>query len=148
MKNSEEFNSAGEIFSELLNSILPPESLEYASLCGVWEEIAGKELAHYVKPLDMARGFLILGTDHPGWIQKIRMTEETIIKEIERRYPGLGIKGLKIRMEKIESAKAVRSQEGIQPEPETIKKPLNQAENEKEKEFFKLLETMRQRART
>ena len=92
----DDFSKAGDVLKRFFDSLADNNYSEYSVLINNWEKIAGKDLAMAVKPVDIKDNFLILKTDHPGWIQKFKFKEKAILREIKKKYPELEIKGIRI----------------------------------------------------
>ena len=96
MLENENFIHAGELIKSLIDKLLPSGKHEHFRLSAGWEEIAGTEVAMHVFPRDIEGGILILETDHPGWSQKIMMTQGYLLRKIQKKYPQLEVKKIKV----------------------------------------------------
>ena len=129
VEDDDSFSWAGDVIKALFDKISPKELHRYSDFHGGWEDIAGKEIAFHVVPKDIVNGALILEADHPGWSQKIHMSQEGILREIRTRYPELEIRKLRVRIG--EKHIGLRRPESI-----PVDKP-------RECSFFDLLEKMK-----
>lgn len=93
---SDEFSNATDALKQLFDRLMPDNSESYSGLFSGWEEIAGTEMSMHVFVIDVINRSLILEADHPGWIQKTRMNQSQILREVAARYPELEINRLKI----------------------------------------------------
>lgn len=148
VNDKEKFSRAGDVLKDLFDRLVPEEAEEYSRFFTGWEKIAGAETAMHVFPRDIVKNVLILETDHPGWTQQIRMRQESLLKEIRKKYPDLEIKKIRVvigynqKQEIKPSAEAVNTKT----ESENYPKPATEPTSEEEKAFFGLLETMRKRS--
>lgn len=153
-RNEEEFSMAGDVLRNLFEKIAPEEIRRSSQVFHGWEDIVGIETASHVFPIDIRNRSLLLESDHPGWSQKIRMRQEGILRAINRKYPELEIKSLKIRVSSgKKSHQAIPKKKEEPPEePSSVYNNPRRDESdigthsEKDSEFLNLLEKMRRRA--
>ncbi len=147
MNDNEKFSQAGDVLKVIFERLLPEDPAGYTHFFSGWEKIAGADTAMHVFPRDIVNNVLILETDHPGWIQKIRMRQESLLKAIWSKYPGLEIKRIRIVIG--DGRKTAKPTLVEHKQPDTGRENLAAAEpapaGDEEKEFFHLLETMRKR---
>jgi predicted nucleic acid-binding Zn ribbon protein len=91
-----DFSHAGDVMKVLFNRLVPEDKVEFSKFFSGWEKIAGAQTAQHVYPRDIIRNVLILETDHPLWTQQIRMRQEGLLKIIQRKYPSLEIKRIRV----------------------------------------------------
>ncbi|WP_037547793.1 DUF721 domain-containing protein [Spirochaeta lutea] len=70
---------------------------EVSSFFTRWQEIAGPGLADHSRIADIRHGSVIVYVDHPGWMQKLSMQKNRILRSIQKRYPSLEITNLLMR---------------------------------------------------
>jgi len=147
LNDNGKFSQAGDVLKVIFERLLPEDPAGYTHFFSGWEKIAGADTAMHVFPRDIVNNVLILETDHPGWIQKIRMRQESLLKAIRSKYPDLEIKRIRIVIG--DGKKTVKPTPVDLKRPETGRENLTEAEpaaiGDEEKEFFHLLETMRKR---
>jgi predicted nucleic acid-binding Zn ribbon protein len=147
LNNSGKFSQAGEVLKVIFERLLPDDPAGYTHFFSGWEKIAGADTATHVFPRDIVNNVLILETDHPGWIQKIRMRQESLLKAIRGKYPDLEIKRIRIVIG--DGKRAVKPTGVEHKQPDTVQQNMTEVEpapaGDEEKEFFRLLETMRKR---
>jgi len=68
----------------------------YSSFFKSWDKIAGEPLSAYSKVIDISGNQLIVQVDHPGWVQMFQYNENRILKSIQKKYPELKIKAIKL----------------------------------------------------
>ena len=87
---------------DVLRSLLGASDLERGERIGGlfrgWESVAGEPLAAHSRVVEIERGCVVVEVDHPGWFQTFRFSEKRILEELGRRYPDLGIRGIKVRV--------------------------------------------------
>ncbi|MCM1322336.1 MAG: DUF721 domain-containing protein [Bacteroides sp.] len=83
-------------------------------IVSAWKEILGKiqenknnnkintgaMMADHSKIADIKNGVLFIEADHPGWIQKLQINANFILKELRRKFPDLNIRSMSFRMSK------------------------------------------------
>lgn len=60
----------------------------------------GAMIADHSKIADIKNGVLFIEADHPGWIQKLQINANFILKELRRKFPDLNIRSMSFRMSK------------------------------------------------
>ena len=93
------------------------EAKNYVGLINAWPSIAGVRLSDHAKPVDIRHGALLIEAEHSGWIQLLRIEQESILREITRRYPELEISSLSIRVGNAEADKESKGEETRACEP-------------------------------
>ncbi|MDR1893516.1 MAG: DUF721 domain-containing protein [Spirochaetales bacterium] len=81
---------------------LDAEQGEFLNLLRDWENLVGPEAAEHTRVCDLLPaspgegGILKIRSDHPGWIQMLKLQEEKILKNIQAKFPNLNVRGLRI----------------------------------------------------
>jgi hypothetical protein len=89
---------ADEILSAFFRMYNMEDGAEYVSFFESWQEIVGVDLASHSRVADIHNGAAIVEMDHPGWMQMFQMKEQQILREIQKRFPDLGITRLSLRL--------------------------------------------------
>ncbi|MBN1697193.1 MAG: DUF721 domain-containing protein [Spirochaetales bacterium] len=129
---------AGDILKKYLGGILSKEKKEegkrYSRFFSEWEKIIGEKLYGHTVIVDIVHHSLLLEVDHPGWLQLLRLKENSILKKIRKYYPELNIYSIKIRVTgnslykpKTESVSGVNTKMSV--EPDTITSPSQIEDN-------------------
>ena len=90
---------------------------EANEICSVWKKVVsgvrsakhdgedsekrmplGERLAGNTRVIDLKNGVLLIETDHPGWIQYLRMYQKFILKGLQMNSPDLKITNLAFRV--------------------------------------------------
>ena len=100
-------------------------------ICNVWKKVVsgvhsnkfesenserrmpiGERLAGNTRVIDLKNGVLLVETDHPGWIQYLKMYQKFIINGIKMNLPELKISSLAFRVagEKVSLSESYESQ--------------------------------------
>jgi predicted nucleic acid-binding Zn ribbon protein len=151
MNDNKDFSHAGDVMKALFSRLVPEEKVEISNFFSGWEKIAGAQTAQHVHPRDIVRNVLILETDHPLWTQQIRMRQEGLLKIIQKKYPSLEIKRIRVVIadkvpvdSKKPENKDMDDDKNIPVKKlEDLKSENNDAESQS---FFELLERMRRRS--
>jgi len=72
----------------------------------------GERLAGNTRVIDLKNGVLLVETDHPGWIQYLKMYQKFIINGLKMNLPNLKISTLAFRVagEKVSLSESYESQ--------------------------------------
>ncbi len=89
---------ADEILSTFFRMYNLEDGAEYVSFFESWQEIVGLDLASHSRVADVQNGAAIIEMDHPGWMQMFQMKERQILREIQKRFPDLGITHFSLRL--------------------------------------------------
>jgi len=88
--------------STLLSSFFDVNKLKqgehYSSFFSSWPRVVGPRLAAHSRVADVDKGLLIVEADHPGWIQLLQMRQSSILEDVSRQYPELGLRGILFRL--------------------------------------------------
>ena len=87
---------AGDLIGKLFQGIDSQEMALYGKLFTSWGEVVGTDIAAHSRILELSRGVLYLGVDHPGWMQMISMQKRSILTSLQSRYPSLEIRDLRL----------------------------------------------------
>ena len=88
--------SARELISAMFDSEAAATARLPSRLFAAWSAIAGPDIAAHSSVSDIRNEVLVVQVDHPGWIQMIRLEEKKIRARINRRYPDIEIRSLRI----------------------------------------------------
>ena len=104
---------------------------EANEICSVWKKVVsgvhsfkhesedsdkrmplGERLAGNTRVIDLKNGVLLVESDHPGWIQYLRMYQKFILKGLQMNLPELKITNLAFRVagEKVNLSEAYDQQ--------------------------------------
>ena len=104
---------------------------EANEICSVWKKVVsgvhsfkheavdsekrmplGERLAGNTRVIDIKNGVLLVETDHPGWIQYLRMYQKFIVKGLNMNLPTLKITSLAFRVagEKVSLSESYENQ--------------------------------------
>lgn len=66
----------------------------YVDFFQSWEKVVGVDLAAHSDAVDIRNHALVVEVDHPGWMQRLHMQRERILKTLQQRYPNLEIRNI------------------------------------------------------
>jgi|SRR3989338_3954038 len=89
MKPKTKPTAIGDILSKFFQNSTWKKKTEQYSLWEHWETIVGKEAAKHARPERWQNDMLIVQTDHPVWIQELKMREPEILEKIRKYCPKL-----------------------------------------------------------
>ncbi len=88
--------NARELIAALFDTTTAKKAEIFGSLLSGWGKVAGEDIAAHSKVIDYRHGAVVVEVDHPGWIQMIRLRERRILHSLQRGYPDLDIKVIKV----------------------------------------------------
>ncbi len=91
MEHSNE-SSARDLIKRLVDSIGARDERGVVPFVLAWPQIVGSDLAAHTKVLDIRNGAVLVGVDHPGWLQRLHLEQNRIIGMIRRRFPSLEVR--------------------------------------------------------
>lgn len=123
---------AGDLIGKLFSNISSDELQTYGELFSSWKEMAGTDIAAHSRILELQKGVLYIGVDHPGWMQMIGFKKQQILRSLKSRYPSLEVRDLRLvliegvpeeilneRFSGEESPPPAENEEAPEKEPET-----------------------------
>jgi predicted nucleic acid-binding Zn ribbon protein len=72
---------------------------EYKVVKG-WERVVGGRVAEKSRARRINHGLLFVEVENNVWMQEIRFHEREIIAKMKRMFPGVRVKGLKLKLER------------------------------------------------
>jgi hypothetical protein len=109
--------------SALLSSFFNEDKLrkgeEASSFFASWPSFVGPRLAAHSRVADVDKGLLVVEAEHPGWIQLLQLRQSSILEEVARRFPELGLRGIVFRLAG-EKRQARPEPVKAQAEPDTV----------------------------
>lgn len=88
---------AGELLEAFLRLHNITGGQEYVAFFKSWHGIVGTDIAAHSKVTDIKNGALVVEVDHPGWMQKLHMRKDEVLRKIASQYPQLGVRTLHLR---------------------------------------------------
>ncbi len=96
--------------AELISAIISPQAAEaagtWAKVLGVWPRLAGERAAAHSRITDLANRIVLVEVDHPGWIQLLHFRQTVLLKELQRCFPALEIRGIQFRVSRMGGAES------------------------------------------
>ncbi|MCK4538881.1 MAG: DUF721 domain-containing protein [Candidatus Krumholzibacteria bacterium] len=94
---------AGAILPEVFKAMGLESRMEAVRLRAEWVEVVGKVVASRCRPGDIREGTLFVMVENNVWMQEIRFHQDRILRRIRERFPGLGVKGIRLFIEREKS---------------------------------------------
>lgn len=85
-----------EILKAYFNDTQIDRADQYHSFFSSWKQLAGINISAHTHPRDIRGRVLIVEADHPGWVQLLHMQKRSILRKINREYPQLEVKEIRI----------------------------------------------------
>jgi hypothetical protein len=89
---------ASDILAKLLDENSRAKAQSYSSVFGGWRDLAGLSLADHSRVYEIRHDNLFVEVDHNGWMQILQLRKPRILNRLRTRYPELGIRDLKVRV--------------------------------------------------
>ena len=87
---------AGDLIGKFFANISGDDLKTYGELFSSWKQLAGTDIAAHSRILELQKGLLYIGVDHPGWMQMIGFKKQQILGSLKNRYPSLAIRDLRL----------------------------------------------------
>lgn len=87
-------SSARDLITKLVDAIGARDEQGVVPFVIAWKRLAGTDLAAHSRVLDIRNGAVLVGVDHPGWLQRLHLEQKRIIAAIQREFPSLGVRYL------------------------------------------------------
>ncbi len=86
---------------DFLSQLFPSQSEEiqkWVPLHSRWHQIVGEGLDCHSRAREVIRGMLLVDVDHPAWMNLFQMRQEIILQKLQKGFPSLNIKSLRLRL--------------------------------------------------
>jgi hypothetical protein len=87
-------NSARELINRFINSIGARDETGVVPFVQAWPKIVGQDKAAHSQVLDVKNGTVLIGVDHPAWLQRMHMDRTRIVARIQQDFPALNARNL------------------------------------------------------
>lgn len=111
--NKPDGRSAGELIARFVDAIGARDEKGVVPFVQAWPQIVGPDLAAHSRVLDVRNKAVVVGLDHPGWLQKMHMNQDRIVAAVQRRFPTLEIRYLQLTV--VEGLQDVPRGPGLRP---------------------------------
>jgi len=89
---------ASEILAKLLDENSRGKAQSYASVFRDWRDVAGLSLADHSRVYEIRHNSLFVEVDHNGWMQMLFLRKGRILGNLQRKFPELEIRDIKVRI--------------------------------------------------
>jgi hypothetical protein len=87
---------AGDILYRYLQKTYSKLGKTYSEMFRSWENIVGDKLKDHSRIKELTKGSVLIEVDHPAYFQLLQMDKNKILYKLQKNYPELTIKRLKI----------------------------------------------------
>jgi predicted nucleic acid-binding Zn ribbon protein len=91
---------AGAILPKVFRAMGLESRMEAVRLGTEWVEVVGEAIAARCRPGDVREGTLFVMVENNVWMQELRFHQDRILRRIRKRFPGLGVKGIRLFIER------------------------------------------------
>jgi predicted nucleic acid-binding Zn ribbon protein len=85
-KNMNNLSDIGSILNKTVQTIRQRPDNELTRIWGMWEEIAGSEIASYARPSGFKNNLLIIKVTNSVWLHHLSMTRQDMMDRINRAF--------------------------------------------------------------
>jgi hypothetical protein len=89
-----EASNARDLINRFINSIGARDETGVVPFVQAWPRIVGQDKAAHSQVLDVKNGIVLIGVDHPAWLQRLHMDSSRIVEQIRRDFPSLNARTL------------------------------------------------------
>jgi hypothetical protein len=89
---------ASDILARLLDENSRGKGQSYASVFRNWRDVAGLSLADHSRVYEIRHHNLFVEVDHNGWMQTLLLRKSRILGTLQRKFPELEIRDIKVRI--------------------------------------------------
>lgn len=136
--NEDSIMNASQLISRVVQNIEQGMINNGNNIVNAWRKTIesinpdGMRLASHSQVIDFKNGLLLIETDHPGWIQMLKIHEKYIITGLNRQLKELKISNIAYRVAGV--SKTITSQEELREKEQQL---MIQVLNEQEKKLEK-----------
>ncbi|MFW5828600.1 MAG: DUF721 domain-containing protein [Alkalispirochaeta sp.] len=87
-------NSARELINRFIRTIGARDETGVVPFVQAWPKIVGQDKAAHSQVLDVKNGTVLIGVDHPAWLQRMHMDRTRIVARIQGDFPSLNARNL------------------------------------------------------
>ncbi len=144
-------SSAKDLIARFIDSIGIRDEKGIVPFVRSWPEIVGPDLAAHSQVLDIRNGAVLVGLDHPAWLQRMHMERRRIVRQVQRRFPSLEIRYLHMTIvDVLDPAVTMRSEvpvkmntkKAVREESDDTNQPKTADKAENDTEFLKKLQSL------
>ncbi|MBU8922807.1 MAG: DUF721 domain-containing protein [Bacteroidales bacterium] len=100
MRPETSLEKASAILPKVFRAMGLESRIEAVRLRAEWVEVVGETVAARCRPGDVHEGTLFVMVENNVWMQEIRFHQDRIIRRIRERFPGLGVRGIRLFIER------------------------------------------------
>lgn len=89
-----------DILPEVFRGLGIEARIEEVRLGEEWASVVGELVASRSRPGEIRDGTLFVEVENNVWMQEIRFHRKKMIERIRERFPGLGVKGIRLVIER------------------------------------------------
>ena len=102
-----EANAYGQKPASSVNQLVPlvmkqlglEERLQQSQVFYLWPSIVGSDIARHAQPVSLRNGLLVVGCDHPMWLQEItRYSKPLILQKVQERLGKKAVRDIAFRI--------------------------------------------------
>ncbi len=83
---------ARDLVNRLIESFGGQDTQGVVPFVRLWHTIVGPDAAAHSRVIDIRNGAVVVGVDHPAWIQRMHLQRDKTVKVINRQFPDLRVR--------------------------------------------------------
>ena len=92
-------SSANQIVPLVMKQLGLEERLQQSQVFYLWPTIVGSDIARHAQPVSLRNGLLVVGCDHPIWLQEItRYSKPLILQKVQQRLGKKVVRDISFRI--------------------------------------------------
>jgi predicted nucleic acid-binding Zn ribbon protein len=92
-------SSANQLVPAVMKQLGLEERLQQSQVFYLWPTIVGSDIARHAQPVSLRNGLLVVGCDHPMWLQEItRYSKPLILQKVQERLGKKVVRDISFRI--------------------------------------------------
>ena len=83
-------SSGRDLVCRLIDAIGVRDDQGVVPFVRAWSRLVGVDLGAHTRVLDVSNGTVLVGVDHPAWLQRLHMNQKRVLVRIQRDFPTIG----------------------------------------------------------
>ncbi len=80
------------------------KKLQQYRIFAIWEDVVGERIAKHAQPLRVMDLTLVVGVDHPVWMQELQMLKPELLRKIHTHVTPKLIRDIRLEIGKIDAS--------------------------------------------
>jgi len=90
---------ASQLVTEVMKKLGLDQRLQQSQVLFLWPQIVGAQIATHAQPVSLRNGLLVVGVDHPVWLQELsRYYKPLILQKVQDRLGKKVVRDIRFRI--------------------------------------------------